>query len=162
MLDDPKGNSPAGTTSCAPLFHDIAAYAMRAADVPPSATEAPIYDLYVSVSRVVLPPVAPTPAAASLRPRQHRRDHPGGTVGRTGRLSCRPPVRPGRHSGRAANAGCGRDRLTGITLRAQDVRPGDLFAALPGSQDARRAVRRDRRSRPARWPSSPTRPAPRS
>jgi cell division protein FtsI (penicillin-binding protein 3) len=48
MLDDPKGNSPAGTTSCAPLFHDIAAYAMRAADVPPSATAAPIYDLYVS------------------------------------------------------------------------------------------------------------------
>ena len=48
MLDDPKGNSPAGTTSCAPLFHDIAAYAMRAADVPPSATVAPTYDLYVS------------------------------------------------------------------------------------------------------------------
>ncbi len=47
MLDDPKGDSPAGTTSCAPLFHDIAAYAMRAADVPPSATEAPVYDLYV-------------------------------------------------------------------------------------------------------------------
>jgi cell division protein FtsI (penicillin-binding protein 3) len=47
MLDDPKGNSPAGTTSCAPLFHDVAAYAMRAANVPPSATEAPIYDLYV-------------------------------------------------------------------------------------------------------------------
>jgi len=48
MLDDPKGNSPAGTTSCAPLFHDIAAYAMRAADVPPSPTAAPIYDLYVN------------------------------------------------------------------------------------------------------------------
>ncbi len=47
MLDDPKGDSPAGTTSCAPLFHDIAAYAMRAADVPPSATAAPVYDLYV-------------------------------------------------------------------------------------------------------------------
>lgn len=47
MLDDPKGDSPAGTTSCAPLFHDIAAYAMRAADVPPSPTQAPIYDLYV-------------------------------------------------------------------------------------------------------------------
>jgi len=47
MLDNPKGNSPAGTTSCAPLFHDIAAYAMRAADVPPSAQEAPIVDLYV-------------------------------------------------------------------------------------------------------------------
>ncbi len=47
MLDNPKGDSPAGTTSCAPLFHDIAAYAMRAADVPPSATEAPVYDLYV-------------------------------------------------------------------------------------------------------------------
>jgi len=47
MLDNPKGDSPAGTTSCAPLFHDIAAYAMRAADVPPSAQEAPIYDLYV-------------------------------------------------------------------------------------------------------------------
>jgi cell division protein FtsI (penicillin-binding protein 3) len=48
MLDDPKGNSAAGTTSCAPLFHDIAAYAMRAADVPPSTTQAPVYDLYVS------------------------------------------------------------------------------------------------------------------
>jgi cell division protein FtsI (penicillin-binding protein 3) len=48
MLDDPKGDSPAGTTSCAPLFHNIAAYLARAADVPPSATEAPIYDLYVS------------------------------------------------------------------------------------------------------------------
>ena len=48
MMDDPKGDSPAGPTSCAPLFHDIAAYAMRAADVPPSATEAPVYDLYVS------------------------------------------------------------------------------------------------------------------
>ena len=47
-LDDPKGNSPAGTTSCAPLFHDVAAYALRAADVPPSTSEAPIYDLYVS------------------------------------------------------------------------------------------------------------------
>ena len=47
MLDDPKGDSPAGTTSCAPLFHDIAAYAMRAADVPPSAGPAPVYDLYV-------------------------------------------------------------------------------------------------------------------
>ncbi len=48
MLDNPRGDSPAGTTSCAPLFHDVAAYAMRAADVPPSAEEAPIYDLYVS------------------------------------------------------------------------------------------------------------------
>lgn len=47
MLDNPRGDSPAGTTSCAPLFHDIAAYALRAADVPPSATEAPVYDLYV-------------------------------------------------------------------------------------------------------------------
>jgi cell division protein FtsI (penicillin-binding protein 3) len=47
MLDNPRGDSPAGTTSCAPLFHDVAAYAMRAADVPPSAEPAPIYDLYV-------------------------------------------------------------------------------------------------------------------
>ena len=46
MLDDPKGGC-AGTTSAAPLFHDIAAYAMRAAAVPPSPTEAPVYDLYV-------------------------------------------------------------------------------------------------------------------
>ncbi len=46
MLDDPKGGS-AGTTSAAPLFHDVAAYAMRAAAVPPSPTEAPVYDLYV-------------------------------------------------------------------------------------------------------------------
>jgi cell division protein FtsI (penicillin-binding protein 3) len=47
MLDNPRGDSPAATTSCAPLFHDIAAYTMRAADVPPSPEEAPIYDLYV-------------------------------------------------------------------------------------------------------------------
>ncbi len=33
-----------------------------------------------------------------------------------------------------ADRATGDPRLTGITLRAQDVRPGDLFAALPGSR----------------------------
>ena len=46
MLDDPKGGS-AGTKSAAPLFQDVAAYAMRAGAVPPSPVAAPVYDLYV-------------------------------------------------------------------------------------------------------------------
>ncbi len=53
MLDAPQAGSEGGA-SAAPLFHDVAAYAMRAADVPPSATPAPIYDLY--------PKPAPSPA----------------------------------------------------------------------------------------------------
>lgn len=47
MLDEPQSDGPGGT-SAAPLFHNVAAYAMRHADVPPSAAEAPIYDLYVN------------------------------------------------------------------------------------------------------------------
>ncbi len=45
MLDNPRGDSSVGTTSCAPLFHDVASYVLRAGDVPPSATPAPVYDL---------------------------------------------------------------------------------------------------------------------
>ncbi|AZI59416.1 penicillin-binding protein 2 [Nakamurella antarctica] len=41
MLDAPTMGKNA-----VPLFKDIAAYAMRAFDVPPSATPAPVYDLY--------------------------------------------------------------------------------------------------------------------
>lgn len=41
MLDAPQGGKNA-----VPLFHDIAAYAMRAFDVAPSTTVAPVYDLY--------------------------------------------------------------------------------------------------------------------
>ncbi len=46
MIDAPVNGSEGGD-SAAPLFHQIASYALRAADVPPSATAAPIYDLYV-------------------------------------------------------------------------------------------------------------------
>lgn len=42
-----------------------------------------------------------------------------------------PGVDPGVDPGPAAGSS---GRLTGVTLRAQDVRPGDLFAALPGSR----------------------------
>jgi cell division protein FtsI (penicillin-binding protein 3) len=49
MLDAPNSDGPGGT-SAAPLFHEIAAYAMRQADVPPSATDAPVYDLYVGAA----------------------------------------------------------------------------------------------------------------
>ncbi len=42
MLDAPQGGKNA-----VPLFHDIAAYALRAFDVPPSAEPAPVYDLYL-------------------------------------------------------------------------------------------------------------------
>jgi cell division protein FtsI (penicillin-binding protein 3) len=48
MLDAPRPGSEGGT-SAAPLFHDIAAYTMRAFDVPPSAGPAPIYDLYTNL-----------------------------------------------------------------------------------------------------------------
>ena len=46
MLDAPVNGSEGGE-SAAPLFHKIAAYELRATDVPPSPTPAPIYDLYV-------------------------------------------------------------------------------------------------------------------
>ncbi|GAA2014374.1 cell division protein FtsI [Nakamurella flavida] len=49
MLDAPNSSGPGGS-SAAPLFHEIAAYAMRQADVPPSATAAPVYDLYVGAA----------------------------------------------------------------------------------------------------------------
>lgn len=47
MLDAPKNGSEGGD-SAAPLFHKIAAYALRAADVPPSPAPAPVYDLYLN------------------------------------------------------------------------------------------------------------------
>ncbi len=46
MIDEPVGGSEGGTTA-APLFHKIASYELRALDVPPSPTAAPIYDLYL-------------------------------------------------------------------------------------------------------------------
>jgi cell division protein FtsI (penicillin-binding protein 3) len=46
MIDAPINGSEGGG-SAAPLFHQIASYALRQADVPPSPTVAPIYDLYV-------------------------------------------------------------------------------------------------------------------
>ena len=80
-----------------------------------------------------LPPVAPTVSPASLRPR-----HPVGAtlaeiIERTGAR-----LQSGADSGLAPPAaGSARSPeliLTGVTLRAQDVRPGDLFAALPGTR----------------------------
>lgn len=47
MLNAPVNGSEGGE-SAAPLFHQIASYALRAADVAPSATAAPVYDLYVN------------------------------------------------------------------------------------------------------------------
>lgn len=48
MLDAPRGGAEGGGVA-APLFKDIAAYALRAFDIPPSATKAPIYDLYTNL-----------------------------------------------------------------------------------------------------------------
>ena len=48
MLDAPGGGAEGGEAA-APLFRDIAAYAMRAFDVPPSKSKAPIYDLYTNL-----------------------------------------------------------------------------------------------------------------
>ncbi len=47
MIDAPVNGSEGGE-SAAPLFHRIASYALRAANVPPSSTAAPIYDLYLN------------------------------------------------------------------------------------------------------------------
>lgn len=43
MLDAPQDGKNA-----VPLFKDVAAYALRSFDVPPSPTPAPTYDLYVN------------------------------------------------------------------------------------------------------------------
>ncbi len=48
MLDAPRGGAEGGQ-SAAPLFHDIAAYSMRAFDVPPSSAKPPVYDLYTNL-----------------------------------------------------------------------------------------------------------------
>ncbi len=74
--------------------------------------------------------MAPTESPASLRPR-----HPVGVrlaeiIDRTsGRLTWSPDG--GQPDAAQAPADL---LLTGITLRAQDARPGDLFAALPGTR----------------------------
>ncbi len=47
MLDAPHAGLEGGT-SAALLFHDLAAYTMRAFDVPPSAGPAPLYHLYTN------------------------------------------------------------------------------------------------------------------
>ncbi len=68
-----------------------------------------------------MPAVAPSALpASSLRPR-----HPiGVTLGEVADRAGAPEPAP-----TVADL-----KITGITLRAQDVRPGDLFAALPGSR----------------------------
>lgn len=48
VLDAPRGGAEGGGVA-APLFKDIAAYTLRAFDIPPSKTEAPIYDLYLNM-----------------------------------------------------------------------------------------------------------------
>jgi len=69
--------------------------------------------------------VVPTPSSPSLRP--------GKTAGVTlNELIERTGIELRRS--RAAGEETTDVRLTGITLRAQDVRPGDLFAALAGSK----------------------------
>jgi len=75
--------------------------------------------------RVVFPPVAPTASPSSLRPERPVGATVQQVVERTGAVPAGAP---------AAAAAAGPVLLRGITLRAQDVRPGDLFAALPGSK----------------------------
>ncbi|HEY5879237.1 MAG TPA: UDP-N-acetylmuramoyl-L-alanyl-D-glutamate--2,6-diaminopimelate ligase [Nakamurella sp.] len=78
---------------------------------------------------VVLPPVGSSAAPSSPRPR----DPVGATLDEVAALTG------------ARLVGSERRRLTGVTLRAQDARAGDLFAAVPGSrahgaQYARQAI----------------------
>lgn len=48
MLDAPAGGAEAGGVA-APLFRDIAAYALRTFDIAPSAKKAPVYELYTNM-----------------------------------------------------------------------------------------------------------------
>ena len=48
MLDAPRGGAEGGGVA-APLFKNIAAYALRAFDIPPSTSKAPIYQLYTNL-----------------------------------------------------------------------------------------------------------------
>ena len=59
--------------------------------------------------------------------------------------------------GRAVARLAGDVVVTGVTLDSRAVRPGDLYAALPGRPHPRRALRRRRRPAPAPSPCSPTR-----
>jgi len=96
-----------------------------------------------------LPAVTPSaPPASSLRPRHpvgvtlgQVADCAGAGIGSAGPVPAGPasagPASAGPASGGVADGGSGAVadlRITGVTLRAQDVRPGDLFAALPGSR----------------------------
>jgi UDP-N-acetylmuramoyl-L-alanyl-D-glutamate--2,6-diaminopimelate ligase len=69
---------------------------------------------------VTLPPVGPSAATSPPRPREPV----GATVDQIAALIGARTIGPAPATG----------RLTGVTLRAQDARPGDLFAALPGSR----------------------------
>jgi UDP-N-acetylmuramoyl-L-alanyl-D-glutamate--2,6-diaminopimelate ligase len=68
--------------------------------------------------------VTPSGSPASLRP-----SHPAGAT--VGEIIALTDARP---AGGAAERGQLATTLTGVTLRAQDARPGDLFAALPGTR----------------------------
>ena len=48
MLDAPRGGAEGGGVA-APLFKNIAAYALRAFDIPPSTSKAPVYQLYTNL-----------------------------------------------------------------------------------------------------------------
>jgi len=74
-----------------------------------------------------LPAVAPSGSPAALRPRHP----PGATVREIAALAGARLA--GVPEGSASNASAD-PALTGVTLRAQDARPGDLFAALPGTR----------------------------
>ena len=69
---------------------------------------------------VILPPVGPSAAPSSPRPREPVGAWIDDVAALTGATRTGP-------AGPVA-------RLTGVTLRAQDARPGDLFAAVPGSR----------------------------
>ena len=114
----------------------------RGADLRPLCPAVPAPALRAGAVTVILPPVAPSAVAVLAAPAGPGRRHPGEVAALTG-------ARPGRSARPSAAPD---DRLTGITLRAQDVRPGDLFAALPGSRahgaqsPRRRSRRRGRRA----------------
>ena len=159
--------SAEGGQVAAPVFADVMRYALTADGVVPSGhapagvrarRRRPLRPRRAARPRSAAPgrgrgarppepppvdwsPVTPTDAGSAPRPAGNRplpaaaalADLVGATVG---------PAQPARDP-----------QVRGVTLASAEVRPGDLYAALPGCPHARRPVRRRRRRARAPSPS---------
>ena len=87
------------------------------------------------IRAVGAPPVASAPCPPPVLLRSPPRPRPPPPHDRTRSARCRsmssPPSSPRKTTGSTVDPATA---VTGVTLRASDVHPGDLFAALPGAR----------------------------